>query len=127
MLPLAAVMAQAGEQHLGVAENRAEDVVEVVRDASGERAQRFQALRLAQALLESSPFPLAALAEQPIDKGLADRPQQRDVVVRPAFPADDYVKTQQANTGPGVHERNAEPGVNPAGLESRLRLARRQG
>nr|WP_258180628.1 hypothetical protein [Burkholderia multivorans] len=38
----------AGERAIAESENRGEDVVEVVRDAAGERAKRFELLRLAQ-------------------------------------------------------------------------------
>ena len=38
-------------RHLAVAEDRSEDVVEVVRDAAGKRAHRLQALRATQLLL----------------------------------------------------------------------------
>src|SRR5207302_3044290 len=40
-----------GQRHLAVTEHGAENVVEVVRDAARERAERFEPLRLAQALL----------------------------------------------------------------------------
>src|SRR5499427_10804743 len=40
------------QRHLAIAEDRAENVVEVVRDPAGERAHRLQSLRQAQLLLE---------------------------------------------------------------------------
>ena len=48
-----------GQQHLGIAENGAEDVVEVMRDASGQRADRLHALGMPQACFERLPFALA--------------------------------------------------------------------
>src|SRR5260370_37851870 len=79
-----------------------------------------------QARFERLPFPLAPLAEQGIHKDLADRPQQRDVVVRPALVAHDRVKAQDADAGSGMPQRNAEPGANPARRQSRLLFAARQ-
>ena len=49
-------------RHLAVAEDRGEDVVEVVRDAAGERAHRLQLLRLPQLPLEALALGLGALA-----------------------------------------------------------------
>ena len=43
----AAPLGRVAQRHLAVAEDRAEDVVEVVRDAAGERAHRLEALRVA--------------------------------------------------------------------------------
>ena len=48
-------------QHFDVAEDDHEDVVEVVRDAAGELADRFHLLRLAQLLLGQPPRLLGAL------------------------------------------------------------------
>src|SRR5262245_15925869 len=48
-------------RHLAVAEDRAEDIVEVVRDAAGERADRLQALRAAQLLLHLAQLLLGLL------------------------------------------------------------------
>ena len=47
-------VARVALRHLAVAEDRAEDVVEVVRDAAGQRAHRLQLLRLAQLRFEPS-------------------------------------------------------------------------
>src|SRR6185436_15058975 len=47
-------------QHLGVAEDAAEDVVEVVRDAAGEAPDGFHLLRLAQALLQPAALGLCS-------------------------------------------------------------------
>jgi hypothetical protein len=41
------VLGEAGQRHLGIAEDGAEDVVEVVGDAAGKRADGLQPLRLA--------------------------------------------------------------------------------
>ena len=126
MLPFPAVPAQPGQQHLGIAENGAEDVVEVMRDASGQRAERLHALGMPQARFERLPFPLAPLAEQRIHQDLADRSQQRDVVFRPALLAHDGIEAQEADAVSGVPQRNAEPGANPALRQPRLRFAGRQ-
>ena len=61
------VRALAGE--LGVAHDRAEDVVEVVRDAAGEDADRFHLLRVAQLVLEAHAFGLGLLARADVHDG----------------------------------------------------------
>src|SRR5215510_6726406 len=48
----AAALGRIAQRHLAVAEDRPQDVVEVVRDAAGERAHRLQPLRLTQLPLE---------------------------------------------------------------------------
>jgi hypothetical protein len=48
--------------HRDVAENRAEDVVEIVGDAARQRADRLDLLRLAQLRLEREALDLGALA-----------------------------------------------------------------
>ena len=48
-------------RQLDVADDRAEDVVEVVRDAAGERAEGFHLLRLAQLRFEPLPRRLGVL------------------------------------------------------------------
>ena len=70
------------QRHLGVAEDRAEDVVELVRDAAGERADRLQPLRLAQRAPAAPPArPRPARARCALAKISAGGAQQRDVVV----------------------------------------------
>ena len=45
------VVADAAQRHVDIAEDDGEHVVEVVRDAAGQPADRFHLLRLAQRLL----------------------------------------------------------------------------
>ena len=52
MLPFPAVRRSAAERHLGVAEDRPEDIVEVMRDAAGQCAERLHALGMPQPQLE---------------------------------------------------------------------------
>src|SRR5262249_42559487 len=52
----------AAARPLAVAEDGAEDVVEIVRDAPGERTHRFEPLRVAQTLLQLLLLVLLALA-----------------------------------------------------------------
>ena len=53
--------ADARQRHFGIAENGAEDIVELVRDTAGERADRFEPLRLVQPRLQLLAIDLAAL------------------------------------------------------------------
>ncbi len=50
------------QRHLPVAQDRAEQIVEVVRDAAGERAHRFETLSLAQLVLHPPQFFLGDMA-----------------------------------------------------------------
>src|SRR5262249_47308042 len=50
------------DQHLGVPQDAAEDVVEVVRDTAGEAAHRLHLFRLAQPLLEARALGVRELA-----------------------------------------------------------------
>ena len=51
VLPAGVVGRQVVEHHLAVAEDRAQQIVEVVGDAAGQPAHRFHLLRLAELLL----------------------------------------------------------------------------
>ena len=51
-----------GQRQLAVPEDRAEDVVEVVRDAAGHGAERFDLLRFAQLRVQPLALGLCALA-----------------------------------------------------------------
>ena len=55
-------------RELAVAEDRAEDIVEVVRDAAGERSHRFHFLRLAKLDFEPLLFRLGVLARGDVDR-----------------------------------------------------------
>jgi hypothetical protein len=74
-------------RQLAVAENRRQDVVEVVRDAAGERADRLELLRLAQLQLEAVALGLGALASADVlhrarhSIGLAAGVAQRDAAL----------------------------------------------
>ena len=58
----ASVLPGVRERQLAMSQNRAEDVVEVVRDAPGHGAERFELLRFAQLLVETFAVRLSALA-----------------------------------------------------------------
>jgi len=49
---VAGVRSQVFLENVGVADDRGQQIVEVVRDAAGEAAERVQLLRLPQLLLE---------------------------------------------------------------------------
>ena len=53
---------QIREREAGLAEDADEQVVEVVRHAAGQHAEALEALRLLDAIVESSPFALGAFA-----------------------------------------------------------------
>ena len=73
-------------QHpLAVAQDRAEDVVEVVRDAAGERAHRLEALRLAQPRFQPPALgPLGGLAQRALHRAHDPREAILHHVVRRA-------------------------------------------
>ena len=55
---------QIREGEAGLAEDADEQVVEVVRDAAGQHAEAFEALRLLDAIVERPPFALGAFPFQ---------------------------------------------------------------
>ena len=67
---------QLHQQQVGRAHDAHQDVVEVVRDAAGEAADRFELLRLPQLFLERAP--LGDVAEEPGDHGAAVGADPRD-------------------------------------------------
>jgi len=81
------------QRPFAVAQNRCQDVVEVVSDAGGQRTHRFEALRLAQASFEPRPLLLVQLALVDVGDGaghpvdLAGRIAQRHAaLLEPARP-----------------------------------------
>ena len=123
MLPFPAVPTQPAECHLGVAENGPEDIVEVMRDAAGQRAERLDALGMPQPRFEGLLLPLGLLAAERAGKDLTDRAQQRDVVVCPALLGLDRIEAQEANAISCVPHRNTEPGADAALGQPRSLLA----
>ena len=123
MPPFPAVATQPAERHLGVAEDRPEDVVEVMRDAAGQRAERLDALGMPQPQFEGLLLPLGLLAAERAGKDLTDRAQQRDVVVCPALLGLDRIEAQEADAISCVPQRNAEPGADAALRQPRFLLA----
>src|SRR4029453_17672365 len=55
--------------HLAVAENRGQDVVEIVRDAARKRSHRFELLRLPQLAFEAVAPPFRPFAVAPVLDG----------------------------------------------------------
>src|SRR5205807_1408420 len=66
--PLRATVRRSFLRHLAIAQNRPEDVVEVVRDSASQRAHRFELLRLAKLLLEASLFFFGNFARRDVDR-----------------------------------------------------------
>lgn len=123
MLPFPAVPTQPAERHLGVAENRPEDIVEVMGDAAGQCAERFDALGVPQPQLECLLLPLGLLAAERAGKDLTDRAQQEDVVVCPPLLGLDRIEAQEANAISCVPHRNTEPGTDAGLRQPRFLLA----
>src|SRR5581483_3917664 len=113
---------EAGHDHLGVAEDHREQVVEVMRDAAGQAADSLHLLRLPQLLLE-------ALARREIDER-GDQTQQLavardreesnlDLEARPIGAVERLVVHERAA---GAQQRLAQP-AGPAGAADLERLA----
>ena len=66
----------AAQREIEIADDRGEQVVEVVRDAAGEAADRFHLLRLAQRFLGRL-APRDLLAQHLVGRGLAPRARER--------------------------------------------------
>ena len=126
MLPFATVPTQPAERHLRIAENRAKDIVEVMRDAARQRAQRLHALGMPQARFEGLLLPLGPLAAERAGEDLTGRAQQRDVVVCPALLGRDRIEAQQADALSCRPHRNTEPGADAPLRQPRFLLAWRQ-
>ena len=68
-------------QQLGVADDGGEEVVEVVRDAAGELADRLHLLRLTQLLLEALPLGHVADVDQEVQRSAGRVLHRRGVAV----------------------------------------------
>ena len=98
---MAASTSVALADHVRVADDRGEQVVEVVRDAAGEPADRFHLLRLAELLFAIVERP----ARLPVAQRVADRPLEMRAdqvfldVVRRAFAQCRFVERAAAVAG----------------------------
>jgi hypothetical protein len=77
-------------RHLGMAENPAQDIVEVMRDTAGEHADGFHAAGLLQARLQPCPLFFHGLPPDGIDDGVERHAQQAEFAgcANAAGPAD---------------------------------------
>ena len=123
---LAAGRRQRRQGHFAIANDRTQDVVEVMGNAAGQGADRLHALRLPQLGLEGLSLGLGPLALQRVGEDFADRAQQRDVVVGPALPRLNRIESEQTDPPARTPHGKAKPGADAALREGDLLRARWQ-
>ena len=95
------------QQHVGVTGDDREQVVEVVRDAAGQLAERFHLLRLEQLLLQP---PLLVFGDDTIGDVASFRNQQRDMTGSVEDRLEREIDVVQLTVArPGASPRNARP------------------
>ena len=119
-------LSQQLEPHFAVTENGAENIVELMGNAAGERADRLQPLGLVHARFERLACALALLALDRTREYLAGGAQQRDVIIVPAPFGRDRVEREKARLAASMPHWNAEPSSNAAPLQLRLLRALRK-
>src|SRR5262249_3238707 len=104
------VLAEMLLDHFGVAEDPAQDVVEVMRDAAGEGADPLHAARLLQTLLEAPSFPFHRVPSDGVHDDVERHPQQTefDRISDPPW-ATDRVETQRNAGAILIDARHAGP------------------
>ena len=102
------------QRHLAIAEDRAQDVVEVVRNAARQRTHRLQPLRQAQLLLEAAQLLLGALLLRDIHSG------PHELRINPTRVRPDPGATHQANWRARQDSNPRPDGPKPSALSTEL-------
>ena len=112
--------------HLRIAENGADDVVEVMRNSACQRPDHLHAARPFQPRRESRPVALEKLALDGIGHGVAGKPHHRQRQ-DPLADRVEGVETHDALHPARPDQRHAGPGAHAGGRERVLHCAGRQG
>ncbi len=103
--------------HLGMAQHGADHVVEIMRDAARERADRLEALGLSKPGLERPALVEHGFAVQRVADDIALHAQQPDGLPQPGGARPDMIETKQADHPLPAHQLGAGPGPDAGPIE----------
>src|SRR5271155_1483834 len=103
-------------RHLGIAEDRADDIVEVVRDTAGESADRLHAAALLQVYLQACTFLQEMITDHDIGEGVESHTQQAEFSRLRDGARPNYVEAEDFSTKAALSRaRDACPAAQAGG------------